>query len=217
MDVGLTKWKIMLRNTNIIIFHICAVVIYTKQRMAFRVTKKGKQKSRVGVLEKEQAIPLKFFIFHRCVVFFVLFVCFFLGEHLVHTAISAGQLHNAITCTILQVTLQTPPWSEDTRVILILQIFISNPSWFFLALEFLQSCFLNLRIWEKKLHPRTNSHNIQAATNTVAPLLTFYKNFILKIQALCFESYNSFYKPSVSAELLWKRMSLETAKAQALI
>lgn len=78
-----------------------------------------------------------------------------------------------------------------------------NPSDFHIQSLMIFSCprvssklLFELKNLRKKLHPRTNSHNIQAATNTVAPLLTFYKNFILKIQALYFELYNRFTSPA---------------------
>lgn len=150
MDVGHSKWKIMLHNTNIIIFHVCAVEWYTPEN-GIQSNKKKENKRVEWEFLRKSKLYLSSFSFSTVVFLFCffLFVCFLLGEHFVHTAIFADQLHNAITCTILQVTLQRPQWSEDTRVIFIFQIFISNPSWFFLVLEFLQSCFLNSGIWEK--------------------------------------------------------------------
>lgn len=72
----------------------------------------------------------------------------------------------------------------------------SNLWIFFLPLSFFKIPFLTQEFEKKKLNPDTNSNNLQATTNTVAPLLTFYKNFILKIQALSFKLYNRFTSPA---------------------
>lgn len=92
---------------------------------------------------------------------------------------------------MVQVALQTLQGSKDTRVKLILRIFPIQ------ILRFFFSCpQVSSKFWEKKiLNPDTNSHNLQAATNTVAPLLTFYKDFIWKNQALGFQLYNSLTSP----------------------
>lgn len=140
-------------------------------------------KTKERALEKEQAVPILSFSFST--VFSSWGNVSFIQPYL-----SADQLHNVIRRTTLQVSLQTLQWPKDMRLTLILQIFQIQTLRFVFPCPWVssKSLFVLRNLREKKiiLNPDINSHNPPATTNTVAPLLTFYKNFILKIQALSF-------------------------------
>lgn len=76
MDVGHSKWKIMLRNTNIIIFHVCAVEWYTPEN-GIQSNKKKENKRVEWEFLRKSKLYLSSFSFSTVVFLFCFFFCLF--------------------------------------------------------------------------------------------------------------------------------------------